>query len=143
MYFRPISLQLEVEPEQHPEDSDGSVTRVEGPWKGIATPTSTEPQTFAFITIVLGSFYPLVLANRLLQSLYIQAAGYKHCDIIRYQRRNPCRKRVSKKDTAQGRICLFIPKPTELGLQSEDIEKRLIWFNGISTLSGYLMPNLI
>ena len=36
------------------------------------------------------------------------------------ERGNPCRKR----DTAQGRIGPLIPKPTEKGLQSEEIEKR-------------------
>ena len=93
MYFRPISLQWEVGPKQHPEDADGSVT------------PSTEPQTFAFVKIDLGSGYPLVLANRLLHSLYIQAAGYN----IIGERGNPCPKRASKRDTEQG-------------FQSEDIE---------------------
>ena len=49
MYFRPISLQLEVGPKPHPKDVDGSATPAEGPWKSIATPPSTEPQTFAFV----------------------------------------------------------------------------------------------
>ena len=106
-----------VGPEPHPEDADESVTPAEGPWKGITTPPSTEPQTFAFVKIDLGSCYPLVLANRLLHSLYIQAAEYKDCDIIS-ERRNPCRKRASKRDTAQGRICPLIPKPTKQGLLS-------------------------
>ena len=82
LYFRPISLQLEVGPKQHPEDADGSVTPVQGPWKRIATPPSTDPQTLAFVKVDLGSCYPLVFANRLLHSLYIQAAGYKDFDII-------------------------------------------------------------
>ena len=30
----------------------------------------------------------------------------------------------AERDTAQGRTCLLIPKPTEQGLQSENIEKR-------------------
>ena len=123
LYFRPISLQLEVGPEPHPKDADGSVTPAEGPWKGIATSPSTEPQTFALVKIDLDSCNPLVLDNRLLHSLYIQAAGYKHRDIIG-ERGNPCRKRASKRDTVQGRICPPIPKPTEQGLQSWDIEKR-------------------
>ena len=84
-----------------PKDADGSVTPAEGPWKGIATPPS--------------SHNPLVLAN----SLYIQVAGYRDCDIIG-ERGNHCRKRASKRDTAQSRICPLIPKPTEQGLQSED-----------------------
>ena len=33
-------------------------------------------------------------------------------------------KRASKRYTMQGWTCLLIPKPTEQGLQSEDIEKR-------------------
>ena len=88
------SDQLEVGLEPHPEDADGSVTPAEEPWKGIATPPSTEPQTFAFVKIDFGSCNPLVLANRLLHSLYIQAVGYKHCDIIS-KCRNTCRKRAS------------------------------------------------
>ena len=59
----------------------------------------------------------------LLHSLYIQTAGYKDCDIIS-ERRNPCCKRANKRDTTQDRICPLIPKPTEQGLQSDDIEKR-------------------
>ena len=45
-------------------------------------PPSTELQTFAFVKIDLGSCDPLVLDNRLFHSLYIQAAGYKDCDVI-------------------------------------------------------------
>ena len=90
---------------------------------GIATPPSTEPQNFAFVKVDLGSCNPLLLANRLLHSLYILAAGYEDCNIIS-ECGNPCRKMVSKRDTAQSRISPFIPKPTEQGLQSEDIEKR-------------------
>ena len=123
LYFRPFSVQYEVWPQPHPMDTDVSITPVEGPWKDITTPPSTEPQTLAFVKIDLGSCYPLVLANRLLHSRYIQAAGYKDCD-INGERRNPCRKRVSKRDTAQERIRSLIPKPTEQGLQSEDIEMR-------------------
>ncbi len=41
-------------------------TPAEGPWKSIATPPSTEPQTFAFVKIDLGPCNPLVLDNRLL-----------------------------------------------------------------------------
>ena len=52
--------------------------------------------------------------------------GYKHCDTIG-KRGNPCHKTASKRDTAQGRIRPLIPKPTEQGLQSEDIEKRRLW----------------
>ena len=100
-----------------------SVTPAEGPWKGIATPPSTEPQTFAFDKIDLGSCYPLVITNRLLHGLYIHAAGYKHCDIIG-ERRNPCRKRASKRETAQGRVRPLIPKPMEQGFQSKDLKKR-------------------
>ena len=58
------------------------VTPAEGPWKGIAIPPNTKPQTFAFVKVDLGSGSPLVLANRLLQSLYILVAGYEDCDII-------------------------------------------------------------
>ena len=90
MYFRPISLQLEVRPEQHPEDADGSVTPAEGPWKSIDTHPNTEPQTFAFVKIELGSCNPLVFDNRLCHILYIQPVGYKDCDVIS-ERRNPCR----------------------------------------------------
>ena len=82
MYLRPISLQLEAGPKPHPEDADGSVTPAEGPWKSIATPPSTEPQTFAFVKIDLGPCNPLILDNRLFHSLYILAAGYKDCDVI-------------------------------------------------------------
>ena len=39
------------------------------------------------------------------------------------ERGNPCRKRASKRDTAQGRICPLLPQPTE-HIESEDIEKR-------------------
>ncbi len=39
---------MEVGPEPHPKDADGSVTPAEGPWKSIATPPSTKPQTFTF-----------------------------------------------------------------------------------------------
>ena len=91
LYFRPISLQFGVEPEPR-----------------------TEPQTFAFVKIDLGSCCLLVRANRLLHSLYIQVAGYKDCDIIG-ERGNPYRKRASKRDTAQGRIRPLIPKSTEHG----------------------------
>ncbi len=90
MYFRPISLQSEVEAEPHAEDTDGSVDLAEGPWKGIATHLSTEVQTFAFVKIDLGSCYLLVLTNHL-HSLYIQVAGYKDCDIIG-ERGSPYRK---------------------------------------------------
>ena len=123
MYFRPISLQLEVGPEPHPEDADGSATPAEGPWKSIATHPSTELQTFAFVKIDLGSCNRLVLDNRFFHSLYIQPAGYKDCDVIS-ERRNPCRKAASKRDTAQGRTCPLIPKLVQEGLQREDIEKR-------------------
>ena len=71
----------------------------------------------------IGFCNPLVLANRLLHNLYIQAAGHKDCDIIS-ERGNPCRKRASKRDTAQDRTCPLIPKPAEQGLQREDLEKR-------------------
>ena len=108
MYFRPISLQLEVGHEPYPEDADGSVTPAEGPWKSIATPPSTEPQTFAFVKIDLGPCNPLILDNRLFHSLYIQPAGYKDCDVFS-ERGNPCRKLANERDTAQGRTCPLIP----------------------------------
>ena len=111
---------MEVRPEPHPKDADGSVNTAEG---RITTPPSTEPQTFAFVKIDLGSCYPLVFANRLLHSLYIQATGYKDCDIIS-ERGNPSCKRASKRDTSQGRINLLIPRHTEQELQSEDIEQQ-------------------
>ena len=123
MYFRPISLQFEVVLEPHPEDADGSVTPAEGPWKSIATPPSTEQETFAFVKIELGSCNPLVLDNRLFHSLYIQPAGYKDCDVIS-ECGNPCRKAANKRDTAQGRTCPLIPKPAQEGLQRKDIEMR-------------------
>ena len=59
----------------------GPSLKRKGTWKSIATPPSTEPQTFAFVKIDLGSCNLLVLASCLLHSLYIQAAGYKNCDI--------------------------------------------------------------
>ena len=123
MYFRPISLQLEVGPKPHPKNADGSVTPAEGPWKSIATPPSTEPQTFAFVKIDLGPCNPLVLDNRLFHSLYIQPAGYKNCDVIS-ERGNPCRQAANKRDTAQCGTCLLIPKPAQEGLQREDIKRR-------------------
>ena len=94
MYFRPISLQLEVGPKPHPKDADGSVTPAEKPWKSIATRPSTEPQTFAFVKIDLGPCNPLVFDNHLFHSLYIQPARYKDCDVIG-ERGNPCRKAAS------------------------------------------------
>ena len=125
--LRTISLKVRFPPERSPwfvlPTNFGSVTPAEGPWKSIATPPSAELQTFAFVKIDLGSCNPLVLDNRLFHSLYIQAAGYKDCDVIS-ERGNPCRKRASKRDTAQGRTCPLIPKPAEEGLQREDIEKR-------------------
>ena len=123
MYFRPISLQLEVGPKPHPKDADGSVTPAEGPWKSIATPQSTEQQTFAFVKIDLGPCNPLVLDNHLFHSLYIQSAGYKDCDVIS-ERGNPWRKAANERDTAQGRTCPLIPNPAQEGLQREDIKKR-------------------
>ena len=92
LYLRPISLQLEVGPEPHPEDADGFVTPAERPWKVIAAPPSTELQTFAFFKFDHGSCYSLVLSNRLLHSLYIQTAGDKDCDIIS-ERGNPCQQK--------------------------------------------------
>ena len=106
--------QLEVGPEPDPEDADGSTNPVEGPWKSIATPPSTEPQTFAFVKIDLGSCDPLALDNRLFHSLYIQTAGHKHCDVIS-ERGNPCREATNKRYTEQGRTCPLIPKPAQLG----------------------------
>ena len=72
--------------------------------------------------IDLGSCYLFVPCNRLL-SLYVQAAKHKDSDIIGVCGYLCC-KRASKRDTAQGRTCLLIPKPTERRLQSENIEKR-------------------
>ena len=53
MYFRPISLQLEVGPKPHPEDADGSVTPTEGPWKSIATlqAPSRKPSLLSKLTL--------------------------------------------------------------------------------------------
>ena len=90
--------------------------------QGTAILPSTEPQNFAFVKIDLGSCYSFVLSSRLPHSLYIQAVGFKARDIIS-ERGNPCCKRSSKKDTAQGRILTLIPKSSEQGLQSEDIEE--------------------
>ena len=42
-------------------------------WRALATPPSTEPHTFAFVKIDLGTCYSFVLSNR----LHIQAARYK------------------------------------------------------------------
>ena len=94
-----------------------------GPGRVLLPPPSTEPQTFAFVKIDLGSCNPPVPDNRLFHSLYIQPAGYKDCDVIS-ERGNPCRKAANKRDTAQGRTCPLIPKPAQEGLQREDIEKR-------------------
>ena len=47
----------------------------------------------------------------------ILVVGYEDCDIIS-ERGNPCRKRASKRDIAQGRICPLIPKPTKQGFQN-------------------------
>ena len=118
-YLQSISLQLEVGPEPYPEDADGSVTPAEGPWQGDATHPSTQSQTFALIKIDLGTCYFFVPPNRLLHCQYIKSAGHKDSDIIdvyRDLRANT----ASKGESTQG----WIPKPTEQGLQSEDIEKR-------------------
>ena len=48
------------------------------------------PQTFDFVKVGLCSCNPLVFANRLLHSLYIQAAGYIS------ERGNSCRRRARK-----------------------------------------------
>ena len=101
----------------------GPSLQQEGPWKSIAAPPSTEPQTFAFVKIDLGPCNPLLFDNCLFHSLYIQPAGYKGCDVID-ERGNPCRKATSKRDTAQRRTCPLIPKPAQEGLQREDIKKR-------------------
>ena len=89
LFFRPISLKLVVGPEPHPENADGSVTPMEGSWRGITTPPSTEPQTFAFVKIDLGSYYAETLAIRgpakekprragfVLSSLSLQSRGSK------------------------------------------------------------------
>ena len=122
MYCRLISLQLVVRPKPHPKDADGSVTPTEGPWKSIATPPSTELQTFAFVKIDLGPCNPLVLDNRRFHSLYIQPAGYKDCDVIS-ERGHACRQAASKRDTAQYQTCPLIPKPAQEGLQREDIKR--------------------
>ena len=86
----------------------------------LQTP-SRKPSLLLKLTLApaIRSYSPTVF----FRALYIQAVGYKDCDIIS-ERGNPCRKRASKRDTMQGRICPLIPKPTEQGLQSEDIEKR-------------------
>ena len=65
----------------------------------------------------------LILDNRLFQSLYIQPAGYEDCDVIS-ELGNPGRKAANEWDTAQCRTCPLIPKPSQEGLQREDIEKR-------------------
>ena len=57
LYLRPISLQLEVGPEPHSKDVNGSVTLVEGLWQGIITLPGTDLQTFAFVKIDFGSCY--------------------------------------------------------------------------------------
>ena len=106
-----------------PEDEDESVTPAEGPCQGIATRPGTKPQTFAFVKIVLGSCYSFVFGCCLLHNLYVQAVGHKDGDIIS-ERWNPCCKWTNKRYTAQGRICRLFPRPSQQGLQSEDIEKR-------------------
>ena len=113
---------LEAGPEPHPEDADGSVTPAEGSWQGNATPPGTHPQTFALIKIDFGTSY-FVPLNRLLRRLYVRSAEHKDSYIIGV-RRDLRSDTVSKKGSAQGQICRSIPKRTEQGLQSKDIEKR-------------------
>ena len=93
------------------------------PWQRNVTPPGSLPQTFTLIKVDLGPCYLLLLHSRLLHSFYVKTAGHKDSDIIRV-RWYLCRKKSSKRNAAQGRNCLLIPKPTEQGIQSEDIEKR-------------------
>ena len=50
-------------------------------------------------------------------------AGHKDCDIISV-RGNFCPVTANEGDSAQSWICPYIPKPSEQGLQSKDMEKR-------------------
>ena len=123
-----------------PKDADGSVTPAEGPWQGIDNRPSTEPQTFAFVKIDLGSCYSFVLENCFLHSPYVQAAEHNDDDII-CERGDLCRKRASKRDTAQGWICPIILKSSELGLQSEDREEETGGNSAGPTARSRTLPN--
>ena len=113
--FAPVGGQAQTTP----EDADRSVTPAEGPWQGIATHPGTEPQTFALSKLTLTP----TICSYSATAFFVQAAGHKDGDIIG-ERGNPCCMRASKRDTTQGWICPLITKPSELGLQSEDMEKR-------------------
>ena len=86
-------------------------------------PTRHQPHSFALINVHLGACYFFVPLNRLLHSQYVQSAGHKDSDII-----GVCRdlhpNTTGKGDSTQVEISLLISKPTEQGLQSDDIEKR-------------------
>ena len=110
MYFRPISLQLEVGPEPHSEDADWSVTPAEEPWKVSIPLQAPSRKTSLLSKLTLAPAIRSYSPTAFLKSLYIQAAGYKHGDIIG-ERGNPCRMR----DTALGRNCPLIPKPSRAG----------------------------
>ena len=96
-------------------------------WKGSGrvsqTRPGTEPQTFTFVKIELGSCYSFVSKNCIFPCLYVQEAGHKDSDDID-EHRNLCCKRASKRNTPKGWIYPLIPKPSEKGLESEDIGKK-------------------
>ena len=71
-------------------------------------------------------FWPLLSARTSQPSFHrfnVQSVEHEDIDII-CVRGYFCRRRTSKWNATQGRICLLDSKPTEQGLQREDIEKR-------------------
>ena len=100
--------------------ADGSDTPIGGSWSPLQTP-NRRPSLFS--KLILAPAISFVPYDRSLHSLFVQTAGHEDSDIISV-RRDLCGKTASKKSSAQSRICLLIPKPTEKGLHSEDIEKK-------------------
>ena len=90
----------------------------------VSLPTqapSHKPSLLSKLTLVPAIYF--ILGNHLLHRFYVQAVEHKDHDIIG-ERGNPCCKRASKRDIAQGRICPLIPKPLEQELLSENIKRR-------------------
>ena len=91
-------------------------------WKSPLRLPGTQPQTFTLIKVHFGSCYLFVPHNCLLHSLYVQTVGHKDSDIIGVHG-YLCHKRASKRNPVQSWTCLPIPKLTDEGFQSEDIQK--------------------
>ena len=91
--------------------------------KTLASYPGSEQKTFAFVKIDLGSCFSFVLSNCLFHSFYVQEVGHKDGDVIG-ERGNPGCKKTNKRNNAKDRICPLIPKPSELGHQSEAIDKK-------------------